>query len=93
MNHRLRTILFATSAMALIGGAFAGDLHLRLRLPVVEAVTDRLPTAGLGGPLHDLQERVHHVVTATTGVAVPHDYVWLHVGKTSIPVDPIKFSK
>lgn len=93
MNSRLRTILLATVALALLSGAFAGDLHLRLRLPVVEAVTNKLPTARLGDPLHALQEKVHEVVTSATGVAVPHNYVWLHLGQTSIPVDPITFSK
>lgn len=93
MNHRLRTILSATVALALVSGAFAGDWHLRLRLPVVEAVTDRLPTARLGDPLYRLQEGVHEVVTRTTGVSVPHNYLWLHFGKTSIPIDPIRFSK
>ena len=93
MNSRLRTILIATLALAFLGSAMAGDWHLRLRLPVVEAVTDRLPTSRLGGRLHRAQERVHEVVTRTTGVRVPHSYLWLHLGKTSIPIDPINFSK
>jgi hypothetical protein len=93
VNHRLRTILATTVTLALLGGAFAGNWHLRLRAPVLEAVTDRLPTARMGAPLFELQEGVHGLITAATGVSVPHDYLWLHIGKTSIPIDPIRFSK
>lgn len=93
MNSRLRPILLATVVLALFSAAFAGDWHLRLRLPVVEAITDQLPTARLGDRLHDLQESVHETVTRSTGIRVPHSYLWLHIGKTSIPIDPINFSK
>lgn len=93
LRNRLFTVLVATLALASIGGAFAADWHLTANLPLVTAILDELPTAGIGGPLHDMQEGVHAAVTKLTGVGVPHDYLWLHVGKTSIPVDPITFSK
>ncbi len=93
MINRLSKLLVAVLALAAVGGAFAADRHVTVSLSLVTAVLDVLPTAGLGGPLYDMQEGVHAAVTSLTGVAVPHDYLWLHVGKTSIPVDPITFSK
>lgn len=93
MQIRLRTILLAGFILALFPNAFAKDWHIRVNAPLVAAVTDRLPLAGAGDRLYQAQEGAHAAVTALTGVEVDHFYVWVHVGKTSIPVDPLYFSK
>ena len=36
---------------------------------------------------------MHEVVGRLTGVRLPHDYLWLHLGKTRVPIDPINFSR
>ncbi|HZJ09450.1 MAG TPA: hypothetical protein VFD39_07140 [Trueperaceae bacterium] len=93
MTFRPRTILCFMVVLALAGSAFAGDWHLRLRLPIVTTVTDELPLADPGDQLYDTQESVHRTITKTTGVRVPHSYIWLHIGRFSVPVDPINFSR
>lgn len=93
MTFRPRTILCLLVLLALTSSAFAGDWHLRLRLPVITTVTDSLPLAGLGDSLYGTQEGVHETTTSLTGISVPHSYIWLHLGNTSIPIDPINFSR
>lgn len=93
MTFRPRTILCFMVMLALAGSALAGDWHLRLRLPIVTAVTDKLPLADPSKQLHDAQERIHTTITRTTGIRVPHSYIWLHLGRFSVPVDPINFSR
>ena len=93
MSSRLRTILLASLALALFSSAFAKDLHLRLNIRLVTAVTDKLPLAPVGNKLYEAQEGVHAAITGFTGVKIDHFYVWLHVGNTSIPIDPLYFSK
>lgn len=93
MVSRLRTILLASLVLALFSSAFARDWHVRLRAPVVTAVTDELPLAAVGNSLYRAQEGVHGALKGLTGVEVDYFYVWLHVGNASIPVDPLYFSK
>lgn len=93
MTSRLLKLLSLMAVLALASSALAGDWHLRLRLPIITSVTDTLPLADRGDELHELQESVHRTVTRTTGIRVPHSYIWLHVGRISIPVDPINFSR
>lgn len=93
MPRRLRTAIILTAILAVATAGLANGLSLRLTAPVVTKVTDRLLPSNLGQDLYDLQEGAHAAVTALTGVAVPHDYIWIHVGEHSIPVDPINFSK
>jgi len=93
MTPRPGTILCFMALLALAGSALAGDWHLRLRLPVVTSLTDSLPLADRGDELHEAQERIHQTVTEATGLSVPHSYIWLHIGRIAIPVDPINFSR
>lgn len=93
MKRLLRTVLVITTILALMGVASARGFHLRIFAPVITQITDRLPVGGVGDSLYDAQEGVHETVTRLTGVRVPHDYVWLHVGKLSVPIDPINFSR
>ncbi|MBX3144385.1 MAG: hypothetical protein KF813_11545 [Trueperaceae bacterium] len=93
MNKRLLSILLAGLVLALFSNAFAKDWHVRVNAPLVTAITDELPLAGLGDGLYQAQEGAHGAITALTGVKIDHFYVWVHVGKTSIPVDPLYFSK
>lgn len=93
MKRLLRYSLVITTALALTGVASARGFHLRLFAPLVTQVTDRLPTEGVGDSLFGVQEGLHETVTRLTGVSVPHDYVWLHIGKLSVPIDPINFSR
>lgn len=93
MPRRLRTALILTAVLAMATAGLANGLSLRLKLPVVTKVTDRLLPSSLGPDLYDLQEGLHAAVTVLTGVAVPHDYIWIHLGEHSVPIDPINFSK
>lgn len=93
MKRQLRVLVILTAALAMASSASARDFHLFLNVPIVTAVTDRLPLGGIGDGLHAAQESVHEVVGRLTGVRLPHDYLWLHLGRTRVPIDPINFSR
>ncbi len=93
MARRLRTVFILAAVLAMGTAGLANGFSLKLKLPVVTNVTDKLLPSNLGQNLYDLQEGAHTAITALTGVAVPHDYIWIHLGEHAIPVDPINFSK
>jgi hypothetical protein len=84
-------------AAALFGSAAAdrpnGDVYLHVQNDQLEQSAKDLGVGKKGRELHRTQESLHRSVRQTTGVTVPHNYIWFCVGDDQcIPVDPYTFN-
>ena len=88
MRHAFVRMALVLGFLALSLSLPAGDLTLRLGGRLGHTVADALPVEEAGTTLYSAQEAVHETVADTTGVAVPHDYIWVCTGDECVPVDP-----
>lgn len=83
MNLR-RTIALVLLALALSPGtALAFSLNLNVAPSLLK------PSGQTGEITYALQEGAHSLITSTTGIAIPHSYIWVNVnGAPVAAVDP-----
>ena len=86
-----RPIVFIMLSLLAFGSvAAAKDSFIRLKGPLAQIVNNVLPVAETGAALYEAQEGAHGAVTATTGVAIPHDYINVCTEDECVPIDPFR---
>jgi hypothetical protein len=93
MLRNLLKVSVLLVAATLIGAASADrhndDVYLHVENEQLERAAKDLGVGRTGRELHRTQESLHRSVRKTTGVAVPHNYIWFCVGDSQcLPVDP-----
>lgn len=88
-----RPIVFIMLSLLAFGSvAAAKDSFIRLKGPLAQTINNVLPVAETGAALYEAQEGAHAAVTATTGVAIPHDYINIDICTEDecVPIDPFR---
>ncbi len=92
MKRNLSLVFITLAVLTGANLAAAKDSFIRLKGPLAQTINNVLPVAETGAALYEAQEGAHAAVTATTGVAIPHDYINIDICTEDecVPIDPFR---